>query len=159
MSRTLSTAAVRELLAQNSGEVFLVLLTLSHPSMTTLRVVSNTVNITSRGNLYTAFPFEITLPQDLSEELRPVRLSISNVDRRLIDEIRTIASPITVTMEIITAGAPNTVEVGPFAFEMASCEYNEQTITATLTYEPVLFSAFPGKTFDPQLFPGLFGRV
>lgn len=159
MSRTLSTAAVRELLAQHSGEVFLVLLTLSHPSMTTLRVVSNTENITSRGNVYTAFPFEIALPPDLSEELRPVRLSISNVDRRLIDEIRGIASPIAVRMEIVTAGAPNTLEVGPFDFEMASAEYGVETITATLTYEPVLFSSFPGKTFDPQLFPGLFGRV
>lgn len=158
MSRTLSATAVRELLAQNSGEVFLVLLTLSHPSMTTLRLVNNTVDVVSRANTYLAFPFELALPADLAEQLPVVQLSISNVDRRLIDEIRGIESPLAVTLEVVAASALNTVEVGPYVFDMTSVSYDQERITATLSYEPILNEPFPGERFTPQIFPQLFSR-
>ena len=159
MARTITAAAVREMLAQNSAEVFLVLLTFSHPSIAALRLVNNTQDVISRGNTYVAFPFDITLPNDVADRMVSVQLSINNVDRRLIDEIRAVSEPITVTLEIIAASAPNTVEVGPFSFTMVSADYNQETITASLTYEPVLSEPFPARSFDPRDFPGLFGRV
>jgi hypothetical protein len=156
MSRTLSAAAVRELLAQESGEVFLQLLTLSHPQMTTLRVVNNTQDVVSRGNTYLAFPFSLELPADLAEEMPNVQLMISNADRRLVDELRTVVDPITVTLEIVAAGVPDTVEVGPFSFDLSRVVYGKDTITGTLSTEPILQEPFPADTFNPKDFPGLF---
>lgn len=158
MSRTLSANAVRELLKQNSGEVFLVLLTFTHPSMTTVRLVNNTVNLVSRGQTYIGFPFDLSLPSDLSEQLPEVQLSISNVDRRLIDELRAIESPMTVTLEVVTATAPDTVEVGPYVFDMTTVSYDAERVSATLGYEPILNEPFPAASFTPQLFPQLFSR-
>lgn len=156
MSRTLTATAVRELLKQNSAEVFLVLLTFTHPSITTVRLVNNTKDIISRGNTYQAFPFELSLPADLAEQLPEVQLSLSNVDRRLIDELRLIQTPIAVALEVVTASAPNTVEVGPYLFNMTRVSFTDERITASLTGEPILNEPFPGKSFTPQRFPQLF---
>lgn len=157
--REIGAAALRQMLAANTSEVFLVLLTLTHPSMTTLRVVNNTQSIVSRGNAYVAFPFSIALPQDVAERLATVQLTISNVDRRLVDEVRAIPDPISVTVEVIAASAPNAVEVGPFIFDMVGVDGNVNTLTATLSYEPLLNEPFPAGTFNPQEFPGLFGNT
>lgn len=159
MSRTFTATAIRELLAQNSGEVFLVLLTLAHSAMSTIRVVGNTVGVTSRGNAYAAYPFEIDLPRDLSDQLPQARLTISNVDRMLIDELRAIATPIAVTMEIIAASAPDAVEVGPYTFDLIRAEYGLEQITGTLSFEPILSEPYPADLFDPKRFAGLFGRL
>lgn len=159
MSRTISPATLREMFAQETDSVFLVLLTLEHPDMETIRVVNNTEDIVSRGNVYTAFPFDARLPPDVSEQLGTVALTISNVDRRLIDEIRVIEGPIAATMEVITASAPNVVEVGPLEFDMVDSEYNVDSITSTLAYEPILDEPFPAGTFNPQQFPAIFGET
>lgn len=158
MSRTLSPAAVRELLAQSSGEVFVLLLTLTHASMPAVRLASNTEAVTSRGQVFLAFPFSLDLPADLAEQLVTVQLSISNVDRRLVQALRSIADPIAVTLEVVTAGSPDTVEVGPYLFDMQSVSYNAASITATLSYEPILNEPFPAGSFTPQSFPQLFQR-
>lgn len=160
MSRTtFSAAAVRELFAQNSGEVFLPLLTLSHPSMTTIRCVNNNESITSRGDVFAAFPFQLDLPTDAAETLPTAKLTISNIDRSLLDEIRTLSGAISVMLEVVTASTPNTVECGPFNFDIVAAEYDLQAITATLAYEPILNEPFPADNFDLQRFPGLFGMV
>lgn len=155
----LSADAVREAMAQNSGAVWLQLLTISHPDITTVRMVNNPVDITSRGNVYLAFPFSLPLPQDMAESLASLTLTISNVDRRLVDELRSIGEPMQVTLEVITAATPDTVEQGPFTFDLVSATYSEDTISGRLTYEPILSEPFPAGSFTPQTHPGLFGRT
>ncbi|MBW1803819.1 MAG: DUF1833 family protein, partial [Deltaproteobacteria bacterium] len=44
-----------------------------HNGATVLRAVNNLEDVTSNGNLYTAFPFELTLPPDDGQ--RPQSLS------------------------------------------------------------------------------------
>lgn len=156
MSRTLSANAVLELLAQQSSEAFLMLLTLTHPQITTLRVVNNTQDVTSNGNVFTAFPFKFALPADLADEMPSLQLVISNVDRRLIDELRTISDPISIQLDIIAASSPNVIEVGPFNFDLIHARYNKDTITGTVSTEPILQEPFPADTFNPRDFPGLF---
>lgn len=156
---TLSAAAVQAAMAQNSATVWLQLLTIAHPDITTVRLVNNPVNISSRGNVYQAFPFELPLPQDVAESLASLTLTISNVDRRLVDELRSISDPMQVTLEVITAAAPDTVELGPFTFDLVSATYNEDSISGRLSFEPILAEPFPAGSFTPQTNPGLFGRT
>jgi hypothetical protein len=151
--------AIASLFRQHSDDVWLVLLTISHPSMTTVRVVNNTEPIVSNGQAYSAFPFQIQLPQDAAERMATATLTISNVDRSLVDEIRTIAGRPTVSIAVIAAARPDDVEFGPLEFELSGVQWNAEAISGQLTYEPVMQQPFPAGVFDPQRFPGLFGRT
>ncbi len=65
MAKTLSAAALAALYAEESGETLIILLTLTHPTWPTpIRVTSDSVDTSSRGLTFTAFPFDITLPND-----------------------------------------------------------------------------------------------
>lgn len=158
MSRSLTAAAVRAVLAQETDAVFLELLTISHPDIATVRVVNNTLPITSRGNVYDGFPFSLRLPQDVAERLGTVQLTVNNVDRRLVEAIRSVPAPLTVSIEVVTAATPDLVEVGPFDCELFDVTGTMTTISGTLGFEPVLNRVFPAGKFDPQRFPGLFGK-
>lgn len=158
MARNLSAATVRELFKQSSGEAYHTLLTISHADMSTVRLCDDAQDIVSRGDTYVAFGFQITLPPDVSEQLPRAQLQIPNVDRRLIDELRSIEGPLLVTMEVVTATDPDTVEVGPYAFDLVDVTYTAKVVSGTLAYEPILEQTFPADTFTPQLFPRLFKR-
>lgn len=145
--------------AQHGSEVWLELLTLMHPGMTTVRVVNNTESIASRGEVFQGFPFQVKLPQDAADRMSTATLTISNVDRSLIDEIRSLTGNPKVKFEVISATRPDDVEFGPLEFELAVAAWDAHTITGTLTYEPVTQQPFPAGVFDPQRFPGLFGRT
>ena len=155
--RDLSLTAREALFAQETGEVFLILLTIDHSTLgTPLRFVYNNEDITSRGNTYTAFNFDI---QMVSEEddgaITQVDLNIDNVDRTLIETVRGISSPPDVTMEIVLASDPDTVEAGPFEFSLQSVNYDAITVNGKLGYPPMLDEPFPGDRFTVQNFPAI----
>lgn len=157
MSRSVSTTAKAALFAPETGEAFLILLTLSHPDLAVpIRVSSDAVNTISRGDLFIAYPFDLTLPDD--EEQRPprARLVIDNVDRQIVATIRTLQSAPTLLIEIIRASDPNTVEAKFSDFKLFDITYDSQVITADLTLEDFTAEPYPAATFSPSLFPGLF---
>jgi hypothetical protein len=157
MSRSLSTAAANALTGQETTEVFLILLTISHASLpASIRVVNDNADITSRSNSYIAFPFEINLPADSAENLSRISLKIDNVDRALVDAIRSITTPPTVTIEVILASSPDTVEAGPFEMTMENAVYDANTVQCNLAFEDVLNEPFPGGRFLPSTWEGLF---
>src|SRR5579885_2175455 len=89
VSRALSLAARQAVNAQETGEVFLLLLTLDHDELAApIRVVNNTVDIVSRGNTYIAYPFQLELPAEDADQISSVRLSIDNVDRTIVQSLR-----------------------------------------------------------------------
>lgn len=157
MTRTVSTTAKAALFAPQTGEAFLILLTLSHADLAVpIRVSSDAVNTTSRGDLFIAYPFDLTLPDD--EEQRPprARLVIDNVDRQIVATIRTLQSAPTLLIEIIRANDPDTVEAKFSDFKLFDITYDSQVITADLTLEDFTAEPYPAATFSPSLFPGLF---
>lgn len=155
--RTLSTNARAALYASQSDEVWLQLLTITHADIATpIRLVSNTENITSNGETFVAFPFELSLPGTDQES---VELAVDNVSRELIEEVRSIATPLGLSLEIVLASAPDTVEAGPFDFQSRAVEYNGQRMRFTLAYEPLLNEPFPYATYTPIDYPGLFQAV
>lgn len=157
MPRTVSLAAIQGAMAQQTDEVYLILLAVDHADIpSTLRFVNNTEDITSNSNLYTAFPFEVTMPDD-SEEKEPVAdLRIDNVSRELIDEIRTIQSPPLITISVIIASTPDTIEWGPLELETQGVTYTAESIVFKLGYSAFIGEPFPYKTFDTIGFPGMF---
>ena len=157
MSRTLSVAAHQAVNAQETGEVFLLLLTLDHADLAApIRVVNNMVNVTSRGEVYFAYPFEIALPDEDPESLARVTLRIDNVDREIVKSLRTIQAPLAVALEVVMASSPGVVEAGPFEMTLVAAEYDALTVTGELAFEDVLNEPFPGHSYVPSEYPGLF---
>jgi len=155
--RTLTVAAKQSIFAQNTDIVWLLLLTIDHAELADpIRVVNNIENVFSRGNTYTAFPFEITLPGDDEDRPPGVNLSIGNVDRSVIIALRGLSSSPTVVLELVTTNDVNAVEIGPLEFTFDTITYDAITVSGDLTYEPILTQNYPAHSFVPNLFPGLF---
>ena len=155
--RNLSLAARQSMMAQQTDVVWHILLTISHESLLEpIRVVNNTENVTSRGNVFQAFPFLINIPEDSAERTPTVQLQIDNIDRSITQTIRSLASKPTIILEIITSADTDQLEVGPFEFQLSNVDYDAMLITGTLNYEPILFQPYPSDTFTPSTCPGLF---
>lgn len=154
---TYSVNFIDAVLNQNTDQVFLFLVTLDHEDLSApIRVVNNVENISSRGYVYTAFPFDLILPQDDGDTLPQVIISLSNVDLSLVDEIRSLTGSLDVTLEIILASSPDTVEMSIDGMKTISIQYDAQKIEATCQVEDTLNLVFPNETYLPFNFPGLF---
>jgi len=157
MPKVLSSAAVAALYAQQTGQAFLTLLEVNHDDLAApIRVVNNIQDVTSGGHLFLASAFDINLPDDTTDSPPTITLTICNVDRSITLALESIASPPTVTLWVVASSTPNTYEIGPIEFTLLATSYDVLTIECTLGYEPVLNEPFPGFTFSPEDFPGLF---
>ena len=157
MSRSLSSLAQQAIFAESTGEVFLLLLTISHASLSpSIRVVNNLQDITSGGNLFLAFPFQITLPQDRDDQPPKMKLSIDNVDRTIVTAVRTLTSPPTITLDVVLASQPNTIEASFPGFTLRNTTYDALTVEGNLALEDVSNEPYPKDSFIPSLAGGLF---
>lgn len=154
---TFSNAFKLACLEQNTDEVFLWLLTIEHAASSTIfRLVNDLDDITSRGNVYSAFPFQFALPEDDGETLPTIQINVDNVSLELIEIIRTYGSGITITAEIILASNPDDVEYSIEDLSLVDATYNSQSITLTAQIQDLLNQRFPADDFLPRTFPGMF---
>ncbi|MEN6538923.1 MAG: DUF1833 family protein [Mizugakiibacter sp.] len=156
MSRQVSQAALQAMLAQHTGEVFLVCVRIAHPDISTIRIVNNTQAITRTDGVYQPYPIRARLPDQRDDQIPQVQLIVDNVDRSVLEAIRTISGVPTVTLEVVLASSPNTIEAGPFEFDLLGATYDALVITGTLGYEDDLLSQpIPALTYTPTNSPGL----
>ena len=154
---TRSTEFRRSAFAQETDEVWLILLTLSHPDLTDdIRVVHNPETITSRSQDYIGFAFELSLPSDTEDQAPVAELRIDNVSREIAEAIRSIASAPTVTIEIVRAADPDTVELSLTGFTLSNVRWDALTISGRLVLDDIAIEPYPVGAFSPASFPGLF---
>ena len=157
---TLSAAAIQSLMEPSTKKVWLNLLVISHSSWAVpYRFVDNMEDITSRGDLYTAYGFTIQIPPETSDELPRVELVVDNVALLLIAAIEALQTPPDVTLEIVLADTPDVVERGPWNFKIRQVTYDLTAIKTELTYEALTSEPFPYLRFTPTNFAGLFNAV
>lgn len=161
MSRNVSSTLKQAVFAQETDKVFLILLKVNHADLDSpIRVVNNYSNITSTADggsqEYVGYPFEINLPEDTSENIPEVSLTIDNIDRQIVEAVRTCTGPPTATIWVVLSDSPNTIEYGPLEMTIRSTQYNAMTVTATIAPDNVLNEPYPGDLYSPQNFPGLF---
>lgn len=156
--RSLSSAAKSGIFAQTTDRCFLTLLTLTHASFSTnpLRFVNDYAAIVSSGRTFNPLPFEVTLADETSEKPPEVRLVMDNVAQAVIAEMRSITTPVEAQLEVVLLESPNTIEAGPFLFQIREFGYDAYRISAKLAFEPVLDEPFPKGRFSPSEFPALF---
>lgn len=160
MPRSLSAAAAAAIHAQETSEAFVVLLALSHPSLVSpIRVCTGSVATAHLGDIYQPFPFSLTMPDDSDDAPPEVTLQICNVDRAIIQAIRSIgldSGPVQAQMAVVLASSPGVVEAGWYVFSVRNIDADALVISGRLEFEPVLNEPFPGDSMTPSRTPGIF---
>lgn len=154
---SVSANALAASFAPETDEVWVALLLIEHAAITPIRVCDNMEDVVSNGQTYVAYPFDIRLPGSNAREMPKVTLTIDNVDRTIVETLRAVATPATVTLSIVLASSPDTIEAGPYRMTLRSARTpNPAQVQGELAYEDVLNQPFPAASFTPNLFPGLF---
>ena len=157
MSRIVSSTTGSALYSQDTGEAFLILLTIDHVNLSSpIRISSDAVDTISRGNNFIAFPFELTLPDDQENSSPRAKLVIDNVDRQIVNAVRSISSAASALIEIVRAADPEVVEAQFTDFKLTNVFYDSQKVEGDLTIEDFTAEPFPAASFSPSLFPALF---
>jgi len=160
MPRTLTTAGLASIHAQETGDVWVAILELDHSTFSqTVRLVNNEEAVVYGGNTYNPFPFEISLPSDSEGELPVLDWAASNVSRELVPELRGAAAAagyIQARVAWLRANDPTNLEVGWLDLEIRNIPYSTTTLSGTMSVEPLLDQKFGFKKFDPTVAPGLF---
>lgn len=155
--RTVSTAFRLAAFAQETGEVPLVLLEITHPDLATpIRIVDNREDVVSGGNTFLAFPCEIVFPEDREDALPVCRIVVQNVGREITDGVRALTSAPTIKVAAVLASSPSTIEIGWMEFSLAEVSWDALTVEGTFGPPPVLNEPFPSLLYTPADFPGLF---
>lgn len=158
MAKNYSTNFKSTLAEVNAPESPLILLEINHPDLTTpVRIVNDSVDVTSNGNLYLAFPFRCVLPDDFENQIPKARLSVVNIGRELMYWIETTSGGqgSSCTFKQILRSNPNLIE-----WEISMNLYNVQVtmneITAELGYENLFSRPAVSRQYRPNNSSGLF---
>lgn len=139
----------------STNEAIFVLLTFTSPTGV-IRVVNNNEDITSRGNVFTAYPFNIVLDTDDGESQPEISLAIDNVDLMLITAIRGLLEPPTIKLELILSSTPDIVEKTIDYLHLDSVQYDAMTIQAKMRPINILQRKFPSSSYTASRFMDLF---
>lgn len=141
---SLSSTAMQSAQALETSEVWLLLMEIDHADLATpFYLVNNTEAITHDGQSYTAYPFTVVLSQDDGQHLPKVQLTIDNVDRTLIETVRTISDSPSVNIKLVLASQPDTIEIEISDLILREVEYDAFTISGTLYADDILNSRYP----------------
>ena len=156
--RQVSPRALQAMLAQETAEVFVPCLTIDHPSFTApLRLAYDTQPLARAAGTFQPYPFTIRLPNQKEDEIPQVKVTVDNTDLQVNDAIRTLTGLPSVTLEVVLASQPDTVEAGPFDFSLQNVQADASSIQGTLGYEDDVFAQqVPGQQYLPANSPGLF---
>lgn len=167
MSRTLSLTTRRAMNAQETGEIVIFLMTVTHPDLDgPIRLSSDpttrlsdsplTYGTASRGQSFLFVPFGLILPDEKEAATPQAKVMLDNVDREMVNILRSTSTPAQVKIELVLASEPDVVEVEEPMFDLVSADYDAQTVTLTLVMNGLATEPFPSGSFNPSSFPGLF---
>lgn len=124
----------------------------------TIRVVNNTEDVTFKGELYQAFPFEIdTIPEATKGSLPTVAIKLSNVDRTIqayVEQDATFGSGWTVTLFLVHADhLADTSPEGQVSeieqtWQSLDVTASAETITINLGMANPMLVQFPSQKFS-----------
>lgn len=154
---TLSSVARGAMFDEETDDGLLALLTIDHADLATpIRVVHDQVDVVSRGNTFTAFPFELILPTQEADSPPVARLTIDNVSREIAQTLRSVSSAPSVLIEVVRIKDTETLELSYPLLSLRNVRYDALKVTGDLVSEDLQLEPYPAHTFSPANFPGLF---
>ena len=158
MSRNVTSATKQALFASSTNQVFLMLVTLDHPDLgSPIRLVKNTEDIVSNGNLFSAARMEFSPPVEEEGTIKSSTITFGNVDQSIVTAVRSISSVPTVEISIIRAADPDVFEAGPWEFHLRMVSFKGLTVQGELSPDNPLQRKASKYRYTNTGFPGLFG--
>lgn len=151
----MSDRCVRAMLGLEPQAVVICLLTLAAPGMTPLYVCNNNEDMTSSGQLFPHYPFNITLPSD-TEEVPRAELEIANTDRRLGQAIEALGDAPVATIQIVLADTPDLLELEFGFLDLRAVTINDSSVSGSLAQSTIDQSPYPPLRVTQKSFPGLY---
>lgn len=147
----------QEMFASQTGEALLCRMVIDPmDGSEIIRVINNFEDITIGSDVYTAFPFAVTFPEEKDDSPFSASIEIGAVDRQFIQLIRQLSDRPKVTLALIMSSYPETDEHGPYTFELLNVDWDSHMINGTLVLDDEYNEPYPGDKFNPGSFPGLF---
>lgn len=166
MTRITSDVFKRAVFGQETSEVFICLLTISHPLFTSDILLSddttqllpeaNVIGTVSNGLEYVFLPFTFLLPSQNETETAKASLVIDNVNEQIVAAVRQADSAVSMKIELVLSSTPDVIEFSADKFQLTNVTYDALTVSGDLTLEYFDLEPYPSLTFTPSYFPGLF---
>jgi hypothetical protein len=132
--RNVSLSYRRAVNAQQTGEGIYVLVTIDHGDLPEPIYLNNSgANLESRGITFLACFMQVTILDDDPDKSPQAKLIISNIDRRMVDALRSTVVPCQITLEIVLDSSLDTVEASMTNLEMRDINYDAMMIQGNLT--------------------------
>jgi hypothetical protein len=165
--RNVSLNMREALFSQESGEVAIFLVTITHPDLdlpilltsdATTRLSTDPLKYgtVSNGQTFLYAGMTVSLPDEQEKSPPACQLIIPNIDRSIIPLARSIVSPASAKIQIVLASAPDLVEIEVPALDMVNLTYDVINLTFGLAMDALATEPFPAGTFNPADFGGLF---
>ncbi|WP_434359922.1 DUF1833 domain-containing protein [Parasalinivibrio latis] len=158
MPRNYSKAAKTNLNAVSAADPMPVLIEIHHASFSEpARLVADTDDLVHQGDLYTALPVEVSLPEEGEGRAPQARLVLDNVGRVLteaIDNTRGLEGGFCRILQVMRSH-PDHVE-WQTDLDVMQARVDQQVAELVLGYEDFLNKAAVTVYYTPETSPGLF---
>ena len=158
MPRPYSSIYKSTLAQVSAPETPYILLEIDHPELTDpIRIINDTQDLTSNGDLYIGCPFRCVLPDDFENQLPKARLSVDNIGRELMFWIETTAggNGSSVRFMQIMRSRPDQIE-WEITMSLYNVQVTMQEISAELGFENLFSKPAINVQYRPTTTPGLF---
>lgn len=161
MARSLSATFRAQLFTPYRDKDWRVLLTVDHPSFDEpFRFVSGDPNefatLTSNGDVFTTFPFELTLPSDDDNEPQAT-LRLQNADDRIGSTILALPDEaVTLTLQIVLRESPDTIEYEAVNLELTDVSVDAMMVQGRIVMRGATTEPCPGRVLTSRISPVFF---
>lgn len=157
MARMLSSILKQAMFGERTGDGLLMLLTITHPDEPApIRLAANGRAVTSRGDVFPPFPFDIQLPDDEQDTSAVAKFVGDNVSRRIIGWLRGLTGAPTGLIEAVRLSAPDTVELRVPGLQFLEPQTPDSlTITSDMTIIDYSEQRYPKHHYIEANYPAL----
>jgi hypothetical protein len=158
MPKVVSSALRDRIMRTAAPEYPLTLLEINQASLPQpIRVVRDTLDITSNGNVYLAVPFRFVFPDDQEDQAPRASISIDNIGRELMQWLELSAGGQGARVKImqVLRSAPNNVELS-VEMDIISVTATPTEVKAELGFDNIFFKPLCRAQYRPDTHPGMF---
>lgn len=166
MPRNLSTTAKQSIYAQSTSESWMLLLTINNDIFTDpiricdksyeLLPLAGVRGVVSQGNEFLFVPMNINLPIQDDTGISRASISVDNISREIVRNIRSARTALSITMEVVLSSDPDVIELSAEDFRLERVSYDALTVSGDISVEYFDSEPYPAKRFTPPDFPGIF---
>ncbi|MFY3082042.1 DUF1833 family protein [Achromobacter xylosoxidans] len=158
MTRSLSSAAARNVLATSADEPLLAAIEITHSELEVpARFVNDTQNIIIEGNEFFACRFDMTLPDDRDEQVPQARLEVDNIGRDLTRWLEESQGGRGAKCRVLMVlrSSPDNLEFD-MTLDLTGLVITNYRVSGDLGFKNTLMQSAVAVRYDPSTSPGIF---